>query len=48
LTRAVTEKVTLNADGSMSLLTEGSTQKITSVVHHAGVSKVERWQFELP
>jgi hypothetical protein len=45
---AVTEKFVVNADGSLGPLTEGSTEAVTSVVHHPGVVAVKRWSFAAP
>jgi hypothetical protein len=39
------ELFTKNADGTLSLLAEGSTQAVTSRVTHAGIHKTERYWF---
>jgi hypothetical protein len=45
---AITERFVKNADGTLGPLAEGSTQPVTSIVHHACIIKVRRWAFEMP
>jgi hypothetical protein len=45
LAHAIKTPMTLNADGTMSPLTEGSTQAVTIKVTHAGIVRTERWSF---
>jgi hypothetical protein len=42
---AVSQKMTMNADGTLGTLTPGSTQQTTMVVHHPGVHKTRRFSF---
>jgi hypothetical protein len=36
-----------NADGTLVILTEGATKPVTAIVHHAGITKVNRYAFTL-
>jgi hypothetical protein len=45
LAAAVTERFTRNADGTLSMLTGGSTRPVALVRHHAGITKTERYSF---
>jgi hypothetical protein len=47
-THAVEEAFLTLWDGELELMTEGSTRPITSVVHHAGIVKVQRYDFDMP
>ena len=42
---SVVEYFTMGADGTLSLLTEGSTKPVSSRVTHAGIHKTERYWF---
>ncbi len=48
LPHAIVEKFARNSDGSLGILTEGSTNKVTTVVTHAGIVKTRRFSFDLP
>jgi hypothetical protein len=41
------ELFTKNADGSLSILSEGSTQAVSSRVTHAGIARVEKFFFDM-
>ena len=45
LPHSVVEYFTKNADGTLSLLTEGSTQPVSSRVTHAGIARVAKFFF---
>jgi hypothetical protein len=45
LPHSVVERFTKNADGTLSLLTEGSTKEIASRVTHAGIARVTKFFF---
>ena len=45
---AIREPMTINADGSLGIVSPGSTQATTMVVHHPGVHKTKRFTFALP
>jgi hypothetical protein len=47
LPTAIVQKFIAGIDGTLELLTEGSTRPISTVVSHAGVVKVRRCSFEL-
>lgn len=47
LPAAIVETFTKNADGTLGPLTEGSTQPVTSVVHHTGITRVMRYRSDL-
>jgi hypothetical protein len=36
-----------NGNGTVVILTEGSTQPVTAIVQHAGITKVKRYAFTL-
>jgi hypothetical protein len=48
LPHQIVEKFVARADGELELMTEGSTRPITTVVHHAGIVKVQRYDFDMP
>ena len=45
---AIEVKFANNADGTPAPLTEGSTQAVTAIVRHAGITKVLRFCFTMP
>jgi hypothetical protein len=47
LPAAIVERFTENSDGTLGVLTEGSTQPVTAIVHQAGITKVKRYAFTL-
>jgi hypothetical protein len=47
LPAAIVERFAENSDGTLGVLTEGSTQPVTAIVHHAGITKVKRYAFTL-
>jgi hypothetical protein len=48
LANAIETAFTTNADGTLAPLTEGSTQPVTTIVRHAGIVQVMRYQFLIP
>jgi hypothetical protein len=48
LAHAIVEEFTRNKDGSLALLSPGSTLPIERRMTHAGISPVERFSFDLP
>ena len=48
LANATEVEFTTNADGTLAPLTEGSTQPVTTIVRHAGIVQVMRYQFLIP
>jgi len=47
LPTAIVERFTQSADGTLGILTAGSTQVVTTVVHHAGIVPVLRFTFTM-
>ena len=47
LPAAIEERFTRNGDGTLSLLTEGSTRRLAEVRRHAGIVRTERWSFSM-
>ena len=47
LPHSVVEYFTRNPDGTLSLLTEGSTKPVASRVRHAGIARVEKFFFDM-
>lgn len=45
---AISENFARNSDGSLGIVTEGSTRPITTVVHHAGITPTRRYRLALP
>jgi hypothetical protein len=43
LPAGIVERFVQNTDGTRSPLTEGSTKPVAAVVHHAGITKVKRY-----
>jgi hypothetical protein len=48
ITDAKAETFTRNFDGSLGILSEGSTQAITHLTRHAGICRTRRFSFEMP
>ena len=47
LPHAVVEYFSRSADGSLELMTEGSTKPVSSRVTHAGIARVEKFFFDM-
>ena len=45
LSNAITERFQQKADGSLGPLTEGSTNPVALIAHHAGIVRVRRYAF---
>jgi hypothetical protein len=45
---AIRQEMTLNADGTLAPITEGSTQPTTTVITHAGIVATRRYSFKSP